>query len=410
MPSVALPPDLAARRRRSRRVYGAVVLAALVAVGLTMGIVIGTGEAAHARLVTGTAAPTVPGGTVRPAPTQVWHTDDTAARDNPLWVGTVVTSSTHSLVGRDAATGRVRWSYTRSDVTVCDAAQRDGRAFVLFGHEERGAFICDELSTFDAETGARGWFRTLPDTSGQGTFMFGGTGLVVAFPQSFHAMRASDGVDRFPMVTTTGADCRFTAVVAGVSGVLASERCTDGEHLALWSNDGAKDQPQRLWRVGVSQGVTAVGETTVGAFAYSPVSGTLSRYSVDTGSTQSAPTLDPATTGPVRSTQVIGNDLLLGLGDRVYDVTQSGTVSWSAAAAGPPTTTGGDVPQVLVPTSGGVQVLSLDTGQGVASYTLPAGSSGPSGSGSAPAGGSGPRVYAAGGGLLVAGPGLSYLR
>ncbi|MHA3705211.1 hypothetical protein ACXR2U_23815 [Jatrophihabitans sp. YIM 134969] len=399
MPSPALPPAAAARLRRARIRYAAVVVVALAAIGLTMGLVIGTGESAHATLVTGTAAPAVPGGTVRPAPTTVWDTDDRAASTDPLWVGTVVTWSEHTLSGRDAASGAVRWSYSRTDLSICDAVQQSGRAFVLFGRDGD----CDELSTFDTQTGRRGWFRTLPD-DGEGRLQFGGTGLVVSYPDSFHAMQATTGIDRFPMVPTSGSDCRFTSVVAGASGILASERCTDGEHLALWSNDGADSQPQRLWRVGVTSGVAAVAESAAAAFAYDPVSGTLSRYTTEKGVERGAVALSPTTTGPAGDTVTLGSDLLLDLGDRLYRVDAAGGLIWSAAAAGPPTlvTASNQViaDRVLVASADGAQVLDATSGSPLTTYSLPVDS------------GDGPRrVYAAGGGLLVASDaGLAYLR
>lgn len=395
MPSPALPPELAARRRRARLTYGAVVLVALLAIGLTMGLVIGTGESAHATLRTSTAAPAVPGGTLRPSPTEVWRTGDRAASGNPLWIGTAITWSEHTLAGRDATTGEIRWSYTRTDLSICDAAQRDGRAFVLFGR----AGDCDEVSTFDAQTGARGWFRTLPD-DGEGRLLFGATGLVIAYPTSFHAMTVAGGIDRFPSVPTTGSDCRFTAVVPGDTGVLASERCADGEHLAMWSNDGAEGQPQRVWRVSITDGVTAVAETAVSAFGYDPVSGALTRYSVDKGIAQSPVTLDPTTTGPPGSALRLGSDLLLALGDRVYLLSDQGALRWSASAAGAASATDGQGTRVLVPTADAVQDIEVAGGTTVSTTTLPAAS-----------GAGGLAVYAAGSGLLVADTGgLAYLR
>ena len=396
MPSSALPPELVARRRRARLLYGAVVTVLVLAAGLTAGIVIGTGESAHATLVTGTAAPAVPGGTVRPAPTQVWRTADHAAGENPLWVGTAVTWSAHTLAGRDATSGAIRWSYTRTDLSICDAAQFNGRAFVLFGRDGD----CDELSTFDSQTGRRGWFRTLPD-HGAGTLQFGGTGLLISYATSFHAMTTAQGYDRFPSVPTTAADCRFTSVVAGTTGIVAAERCDDGQHLAMWSNDGADSQPRQVWRVDAPAGVTAVAETNVAAFGYDPVTGTLTRYSVDKGTSLGAVALDPATTGPAGRGQVVGSDLLLDLGDRAYDLSDGSALRWSVASVGPPTITGGDVTRALVPTSAGAALVDFATGQTLSTYTLPASSGEAAG---------GPLVYAAGAGLLVADGGLAYLR
>lgn len=398
VPTSELPPAFVAARRRARRRYAVVVTVAVLAVAVTMGLVIGTGEAAHATLVTGTAAPTVPGGTIRSTPTTVWRTGDRPAGDTPLWVGTVVTWSQHRIVGRDAATGAVRWSYTRTDLTVCDAAQRDGRAFVLFGRDGD----CDEISTFDAQTGRRDWFRTLPD-SGAGRLQFGSTGLVIAYATSFHAMRADIGIDRFPSVPTTAPDCRFTAVVAGSSGVVTSERCPDGTHLALWDDNGADGQAKQLWRVGVDAGVVAVAATDVAVEGYDPVSGALTSRATTGGGIQVAPALQPAPSGPAGPTLTLGDAVVLELGDRVYVLAPGGDVLWSAGSTGPPSQTSEVRASVVVPTADGADLRDATTGSVTASYTVP----GPSGS---PTHG-GTQVFVAGGGLLAADPsGLSYLR
>ena len=232
-------------------------------------MVIGTGEAANATLVTGTAAPAVPGGTLRPSPTAVWRTDDRAASGNPLWVGTVVTWSEHTP--RRARRHQRRRPLVLHPRPTCRSATRPSAT--------AGPSCCSaatatatRLSTFDAQTGARGWFRTLPD-DGEGRLQFGATGLVVTYAASFHAMTGqADGHRPLPDRSRSPAPTAGSPPSSRApTGVLASERCADGEHLALWCNDGADGQAAAAVAGARStDGVIAVAETTAAALRLRP--------------------------------------------------------------------------------------------------------------------------------------------
>ncbi|ANY05939.1 Rv3212 family protein [Pseudonocardia sp. HH130630-07] len=114
--------------------------------------------AANTRSVPATtaAAPPPPVGPVPAAFTELWR----APSPNtpvPLAAGAgVVVADGSTVSGRDAVTGRERWSYTR-DRPLCTAGIADGRVLALYRNDE----YCSELSTLGPDTGERGPNRTL---------------------------------------------------------------------------------------------------------------------------------------------------------------------------------------------------------------------------------------------------------
>src|SRR5882762_8098377 len=149
-----------ASMRRQRRWYFAaiaVVVAAAVAVAL---VVWSSGEITHVHLHTAkSAAPSVPLNTPPAAPSAKWQSTDATAIGAPLFGGTVVTYSEHTVTGRNALTGVADWTYTRSDRTVCQAAQVQGKTIAIYAN----GGDCDEVSTFETGTGQRAWTRTLDE-------------------------------------------------------------------------------------------------------------------------------------------------------------------------------------------------------------------------------------------------------
>lgn len=392
---VPLPEPLRSRRRRLRLTYSVVVGVAVLAVALTMALVIGTGEAAHATLITSTAAAPVPTGTVRSSPSVGWSTGDRPAEGDPLWVGTVVTYSEHQLSGRDALTGAVRWSYRRDDLSVCDAAQQDGRAFVLFRRDGN----CDELSTFDSGTGARGWFRTLAD-DGDGRLAFGGSGLVVTYPHSFHVVDLPRGVE-FYSTATQPAGCTVTSIAPGGDGVLLTEHCGDGDHLVMYDYTGSQGAPRVSFRTSVPASLRAVDASTY-AVTYDTRSGALTRHDLGTGTAVGTPSLSPTPTGDPGPTTTTAATSLLELGPRLYGVSRTSDAAWTLPdVVGPAAPVDRNGVQVMVATTTGAQLVTTATGAVVTSYRF-----GPPTDGT--------RVYPAGNGLVVASPvgdrGLAYLR
>jgi len=109
---------------------------------------------------------------------QAW----TAATDAKLGAvtspyGVVVTADQHTLSGRDAQTGEVRWSYGRSNLPICDFGSGDadtnggGVEGIVVLYEKNG--WCSQVQTLEPATGARKYARTSANQAG-GSLVFGG--------------------------------------------------------------------------------------------------------------------------------------------------------------------------------------------------------------------------------------------
>jgi hypothetical protein len=177
------------RRRRIDRLVAVGIAVAVIAIGVT---VYGHSDIKSAQLATGTLQK-VPGpSTTAPSSlTQKWSkaTDPTyGAIASPY--GVVITADSHTVTAHDWATGAVRWSYRRTDRTLCTigSGDIDTRTFdpaaglntgqandkvrgVLSVFAENG--FCSQINTFDPVTGARSFTRTSP-TGLRGQLTFGG--------------------------------------------------------------------------------------------------------------------------------------------------------------------------------------------------------------------------------------------
>src|SRR5690349_10305526 len=144
--------------RRQSRIYAAVVGVIVVAAAVIAELVWIHGEAHNTTLHTVASPPPAvamqsPNATL----TQAWRTTDELAAGVPVAGGTVITYTKHTVRGRDARTGKVTWSYSRSNRVLCNAAQAAGIVVALYKVNGN----CDEVTGLKAETGARKWVRTL---------------------------------------------------------------------------------------------------------------------------------------------------------------------------------------------------------------------------------------------------------
>jgi hypothetical protein len=210
--------------RRTRTIYYAVVGVVVVAVATFAGVVYSSGEAAHTTLHTVAKAP----GTIAlqaPSPNQrlAWKTSDQLALGKPQWRGAIITFSKHTVGGRDATTGKQTWSYTRTDRTVCTAAQVNGTTIAIY--ENSGN--CDEVSAFYSGTGKRRWTRTLDKNgmpvNGRPAYQMTDFTFMVTSPTVIYAIDPVSGLDRW---TYDRAGCRIGEAVLGTAGALVSQNCT----------------------------------------------------------------------------------------------------------------------------------------------------------------------------------------
>ncbi len=137
----------------------------------------------NASLVTGTVAPVPATPSAIPTTlTQKWTAPtDPALGSVASASGVVVTTDQHSITAHDAETGAVRWTYSRSNRTLCAVGSGDigpasmGASASVAGittvYNENG--FCSQVMSFDPVTGARGKVRTSPNQE-NGSLVFGG--------------------------------------------------------------------------------------------------------------------------------------------------------------------------------------------------------------------------------------------
>lgn len=389
--------------RREWIVYGAVVGALLVVVGVVFGVIVSSGEAAHAHLSTArTALPTVPSSALPAATTAGWATTDSLAIGQPVSGGTVITYDRHSVTGRNVLTGAAVWTYTRTDSRLCNVAVVEGKAVALYAHGSD----CDEVDAFDAGTGRRSWERTLdqdghPVNGTPTVIATSDTVLVYTADVAYAILLSSDpcsakaeyacGQSRWDYPADTG--CRIESMVAGSSGVLIAQACGSEQRLLLHDRDKAyKDADNK---------VVAVLWSTTGPARFTPLAadgvvlatttaGQAIRYDPTTGKVLA--TLAIAGVGPTVATKVglAGSTTLLWSAGQCVALSSAGQVRWTISTpALPDLDVTGDL---LVGVTRGVAVLDADSGAVASTSTADADLSGS-------------RLVRVGAGFLAAKPG-----
>jgi hypothetical protein len=168
-------------RRRWRDIAIAVALAVLV---VTAGFVVHLRSDARATsLTTGPDTPAPAAMTTAPRTLgEVWSlTTDAGFPAVASPYGTVVTADGHAVVGHDARTGEVRWTYARSNLALCALGSGDTRPDTLTASGAvRGILTgyskgdtCSEITLLNPITGARTDQRT-GFTATDSTLVFGG--------------------------------------------------------------------------------------------------------------------------------------------------------------------------------------------------------------------------------------------
>jgi putative pyrroloquinoline-quinone binding quinoprotein len=405
-----------ARMRRPRLVYAAVVAVVVVLLAVFAGVVWSHGEAAHVTLrPAATVPPTLP--IARPDQPQhaLWRSSDHVALGAPQFGGTVVTYSTHTVRGRDARTGRVTWSYNRSDRTVCNAVQIGGKTMAVYAVHGN----CDEVTALQTGNGQRAWTRTLDKDgvplNGRPTYQWSQSTFLLSTSTAIYAIDPGGGLDRW---TYTRFGCRIARAVLGSAGVLISQTCTHpdcsnldhcgpGPQLLLRDatagngDDSKRTRDQVKWNLFGNTDVPVSSDQVVGAV--NRTTGRLVEYRIDTGTRITTVALGaepPSATALAGSVAIDTTEAqVLWLDGVSYALTAGGTTPiWTARSASPPTvvaTVGTSVAlstaRITVPTSSGITILDGNDGRPTLRFPVPA-----------PPAGS--RVYPLGAGFLVATP------
>lgn len=392
--------DPLADYRRSMRRWGTVYYAIVGVVVLALLVVVlvawSRGEAAHVTLHTAAAPPA----TLAPAapstrPTEAWRSGDRAVLGAPQYGGTVMTYSAHAVSGRDARTGRVTWSYARSDRTVCAAAQLNGTTVAIFALHGN----CDELTALDSSTGQRRWSRTLDmdglPIDGRPDLQLTPYTLMVTQSNVIYAIDPGSGYNRW---TYQRGGCRIENAQLGSGGVLISQECAPdvqcgqlkycgpGQQLMLrdpTSGNGKDDQPnadQVKW-IRFDDADLPVSADSGLISTLSPDRRTLAVLDPNSGK----PAREVPLGAPVPASVTIRaypstTGDLLWLGRRLGFVSSDpGGTNWLVATPGPPTLTATagteDTPQLAlarVTVSTGTGVAELDPLTGRVQHTYPA--------------------------------------
>jgi PQQ-like domain len=356
----------AARRRtwRSWRRYGAgmaVFLIALLVFGLS---VWRTSEIRNVHShPTAKAAKELATGTLPSSLRSRWHTTDRMALGQPVYLDVVATYSTHSVVGRDAITGVVRWSYTRTDRLICSVVGDGSYVVAIYRHDGN----CDELSALAADTGKRAWTRTQFDN---------GTPTVQPIPQS--VLEVTPGaLDLFqpaggatywyyPQVD----NCTTISGVLGTAGVLWGTRCASKSTLTLRVGSGDKSK-SNSWSVPLDGRTPLAADGQILALTadgraiqvLSAKDGTISS-TIPLASAVSAPSVPfatPSTSGSVELITVAG---------QIMAVAANGATSvlWQRATNGRAADTGAGL---LFPSAGLVSIVNSRSGATVRTLTMP---------------------------------------
>jgi len=381
--------------RRQRRWYLLIVGGIVAVAVVVVAVVMATGEISHVQLHPATSpAPQIRPAQLNPTPKLAWQSSDATAIGEPFYQGTVVTYSTHAAVGRNALTGAIRWSYTRTDRVVCTVTQQQGKVLAIFAKDGN----CDEVTTLDTATGKRLGVRTLVD-NGHPVFTALPDTLVITTPEAVHAIDPDSGYDRWLYQQPDG--CRTAGVALGAGGALIGQQCADGGHLLLRDRYASADDKntQVKWRLSGVDSIPLAAQNM--ALALDPSTGGLVSYDLARGSVKSRTPLSPRPVSSASVSQLATTTAeLIQIGETTYTVTPTGAaVLWTASTRGLPTVNpGGELAQppplvgatVLAASASGAVSLDGSTGSVQRTFSVPAA---PSGS----------RVFPVGTGFLVAG-------
>jgi hypothetical protein len=172
-----------------------------------------------------------------------WRTDDAPAVGSPVSGGVVVTWDRHTVNGRDARTGDVRWHYTRSDRELCTVLQQDATTTAVYRHNGN----CDQVTGFVTATGATKFYRTLTD-DGDIAVSSAPNVILIVSKTTVHVIDNAGGLDRWDYDAPDG--CQIDRALGGSLGVLISFHCGTTNRLAVHDLiNGDKDKTVAKWDV-----------------------------------------------------------------------------------------------------------------------------------------------------------------
>ncbi|MGI8665637.1 MAG: hypothetical protein ACR2N4_06365 [Jatrophihabitans sp.] len=383
-----------ARTARAMRIYAGVLVAVMVLAFVAVKLAYAHGELSKVSASTGAAPAQIPPQATAGTLSLAWHSSDRPAGGNPYAEGVVITYDQHTVNGRDALTGSVRWHYTRSDETICSVLQQDSSTIAIY--ERKGS--CDEVTGFVTATGVTKWYRTLMDDGRTATASTANVVLTVA-DHSVHDFDNAGGLDRWNWTAPDG--CAVTRALAGSLGVLIGLDCGGQHRLVL--RDLFKDSDK--WTVTTPVALLPIAASAfVGAL--DPASGAVHSYTADKGADSVTGQLPdvaaaaaqlPRAASTVTGLDAAGQSAEFVRVGRLFSLSHQGVVRWSSPATSDPWLVG-DTLVAATEASGQVVLHRMDTGAAQLTSTL------------TPAPAAGSRPYPIGAGLLMAGDGTACYR
>jgi len=228
--------EFRARTRRSRRIYAASLVVLIALVVALVRLAYAHGDLNNVSRKTGAPPEVLATAKLKTTLNQVWRTDDRPAAGNPYSDGIVVTYDEHTVNGRDAKSGLVRWYYSRSDRTLCSVVQQDRTTIAVYRHDGN----CDQVTGFVSATGEPKWYRTLTDNGDTVASSAPNVVLLVA-KTTVHVIDNAGGLDRWNWAVPE-AGCQVERALAGSQGVLISFHCGNSNRLVLHELTGDKEK------------------------------------------------------------------------------------------------------------------------------------------------------------------------
>ncbi len=374
----------AARRRRWWAWYSSALAVAAVVVAAAVTIAWSTGEANNAHLSVARQVPPAVDTAPISSPLQLaWRTGDATAIGEPFHDGTVITYSTHTVSGRNALTGAVTWSYTRTNSSICQVAQEQGKTLAMFERDGN----CNEIDAFDTDTGTRAWQRALDENMKP---VLGHHPNVVVTPDtlfvwtqdSIYAVTISAAACKAETGTNCGYDywsypaptgCLIRHMVAGSVGVLISQECNGVYQLLLRDRyQGTDDTHNRIfWTLANDKAIPATADYFVAAI--DPATHELITYNrangKQLGTLRLSPSADP---GAAITRLALPQEELLLVGGTCYALSLSGAAMlWSTSLRTLPTIGDDNGQTVFTTSTQGVGLLSSATGKPTKTYAGP---------------------------------------
>jgi outer membrane protein assembly factor BamB len=347
---------------RTRTVLGGVAGLAVVAAVVAAAVpVVRHSDAFTTTIRTAPDRPAAPETAPLPASVRQLWSAPTGAATAPVEGPSVIETGTDRVAGLDPATGRERWSYRRGNARLCDAARQDGVVLALFAKSHG----CRDLVALDAATGQRRWYRNVEMTTDAALTSGSGTAVVTGGGQMI-ALDTGSGLNRW---TYSASGCTLDPAVVGPSAVTTVSRCGDKRQLIVHPPSVDKEPYVASLAPDSDPHVLPAGARVAVL-----TGNTLSTYSV-TEDEDGKVTAHPA--GDLQDDRLVGAGTPAAVVDADFLVVWTGrsavgvdlrnrTVSWTAAATGPPTLAEG---QVLLAGPVGFTLRPAATGRPVTTVT-----------------------------------------